>query len=233
MKTILLATVSAILVSLIGFTGCEQGDSGKVAIPEITEKETATEKEKTDESVTITPLQPDQEIAVAPTFPGASPEITVSENITVRDFPTITLSVMLDVVERIIVRDTPTVTPSITVTTPPVTLMPQLLSPPKLVSPGSGSSPGTVINSLTPTLQWSSVSGAENYGIYIFDIATKSLIFDSKAKGIQLKGTNYTLPSQVLQWGKSYYWYMNSYNSAGWGSNSTPLYFQTQTLKQQ
>ena len=70
------------------------------------------------------------------------------------------------------------------------------------------------------------------YGIYVFDIATKSLVFDSQAKKINITGTTYTLPQGVLAWGKKYYWYMNTHNSAGWGSNSSVLYFQTQVPKQ-
>ncbi len=64
------------------------------------------------------------------------------------------------------------------------------------------------------------------------DISTKKLVFDSQKKGIKITGTTYTLPSGVIASGKSYYWYMNSYNSAGWGGNSVNFYFKTQkTLK--
>ncbi|MFZ3167619.1 MAG: hypothetical protein WA130_08390, partial [Candidatus Methanoperedens sp.] len=93
---------------------------------------------------------------------------------------------------------------------------PILASPPTLVSPGSGSFPGTTISSLTPTFQWNSVTGADSYGLYIRDLDTGSLIFDSQARGISLTGTSYLLPSGILQLGKHYRWDMNSHNSAGW-----------------
>jgi hypothetical protein len=103
--------------------------------------------------------------------------------------------------------------------------------PPTLISPGSSSSPGPTINTLTPTFYWNAVSGADYYGLYIRDLATGILVFDSAARGIQITGTSYTLPAGVLEWGKPYRWNMNSHNSAGWGSYSDRLYFQTgQTL---
>lgn len=43
---------------------------------------------------------------------------------------------------------------------------------PSLVSPGSSSTPGTTVSSLTPTMYWSSVSGATNYGLYVSDQTT-------------------------------------------------------------
>jgi len=100
--------------------------------------------------------------------------------------------------------------------------------PPTLISPGSSSSPGPTISTLTPTFQWSAASGADYYGLYIRDLATDTLVFDSQARGIQITGTSYVLPSGVLQWGKPYRWNMNSHNSAGWGSYSGVLYFQAQ-----
>ena len=110
---------------------------------------------------------------------------------------------------------------AVTVTSAP----PSLLPPPTLVSPGSTSSPGEEIDTLTPTFTWISVLGADQYGLYIRDTDTNTLIFDSRARGITITGTSYTLPSGVLQWGGNYRWNMNSHNEAGWGEYCPPLYF--------
>jgi cell wall-associated NlpC family hydrolase len=104
-----------------------------------------------------------------------------------------------------------------------------LPSPPAPTSPGSSSSPGPTIDTLTPTFRWNGVVGADYYGLYIRDMSTNVLVFDSQARSIQITGTSYDLPSGVLEWGKPYRWNMNSHNSAGWGTTySGVLYFQTQ-----
>jgi hypothetical protein len=41
---------------------------------------------------------------------------------------------------------------------------------PPLIAPGNSSSPGTSITTLSPTLSWSAVSGANGYGVYVYDI---------------------------------------------------------------
>lgn len=100
-------------------------------------------------------------------------------------------------------------------------------NPPRPLEPGLSSAPGPVINTLTPTFRWEAVSGAERYGLYIRDLATDTRVFDSQERGITITGTSYSMPSGVLEWGKSYRWNMNSYNtSGGWGDYSERLYFQ-------
>ena len=106
----------------------------------------------------------------------------------------------------------------------------QTASPPIPSSPGSSSSLGSAIDTLTPTFYWSAVSGVDYYGLYIRDLDTDSLVFDSQARVIQITGTSYDLPSGVLDLGKSYSWNMNSHNTAGWGSDSGVLYFQTEKI---
>ncbi len=103
-------------------------------------------------------------------------------------------------------------------------------NPPTLVSPGSSSSPGEEIYTLTPALTWNSVPGAGQYGLYIRDMDSEELVFDSQVRGITITGTSYTLPSGILQWGKHYRWNMNSHNEASWGEFSPPLYFYTAQL---
>ncbi|MCR4417754.1 MAG: T9SS type A sorting domain-containing protein, partial [Ignavibacteria bacterium] len=107
----------------------------------------------------------------------------------------------------------------------------QDIQPPTLISPGSSSSPGPTISTLTPTFQWQSVSGAVGYGLYIRDMSTNTLVFDSdNSYPNGISGTSFTLPSGILQWGKSYRWNMRSRSSSGWGTQfSSPFYFQTQS----
>ena len=102
----------------------------------------------------------------------------------------------------------------------------QLPEPPTPLSPGTSVEPGTTITTLTPTLEWTAVSGADSYGIYIRDLNSNTLVFDSPSRGISITGTQYTLPSGVLENGKKYRWDMTSHSSVGWGSYSSPLYFQ-------
>lgn len=99
--------------------------------------------------------------------------------------------------------------------------------PPNLVTPGSGSSPGEEIYTLTPTFSWNSVPGADEYGLYIRDMDSNVLIFDSQVRGRTITGTSYTLLPGVLHWEGHYRWNMNSHNEAGWGEFCSPYYFQT------
>jgi hypothetical protein len=102
--------------------------------------------------------------------------------------------------------------------------------PPTLIAPGTSSSPGPTINTLTPTFQWSSVSSADYYGLYIRNMDTGVLIFDSEEDYGPLYGTSFDLPSGILEEGTHYRWNMRSHSSAGWGSTfSSHLYFQTYT----
>ena len=54
---------------------------------------------------------------------------------------------------------------------------------PTLNSPGSSSSPGTTISTLTPTMSWNASSGANNYGVYIYDVTTSTLVYDNDYVG--------------------------------------------------
>jgi len=97
-------------------------------------------------------------------------------------------------------------------------------SPPTPVSPGSPNEPGTVINTLTPTLQWTAVPNAEYYALAIsaYPYGTVNIVYNPQ----KIYGTSIIVPSGVLVKGKKYRWNMQAYNSAGWSSVSTTLYFQ-------
>ena len=56
-------------------------------------------------------------------------------------------------------------------------------SAPTLNSPGSSSSPGTTISTLTPTMSWNASSGANNYGVYIYDVTTSTLVYNNDYVG--------------------------------------------------
>ena len=213
MRIRLIATVIAVtIVAFSSLAGCGGTPSTKRVITP------GAEEKKADESIKVAP--PPEKVAV-PSEPGSPATVSVVENIAVSDLPQMVSAAVISIVENIGVTDSVTLTPQI-----------QLLPPPALASPGSSSPPGPTLTSLTPEFRWSGVSGADYYGLYIVDVANKSIVFDSQIKGIKITQTAYTLPSGVLAWGKSYYWYMNSHSSAGWGSNSASSYFQTQTSKQ-
>jgi len=218
LTTRIACVVAAAMVALGSLIGC----NGSTVI-RVDETIGVTDSPETSSSPVISVME---NIGVSD-LPQArsSAAINIVENIGVSDLPRAYLSVVIRVIENIGVTDSPTLTP---IQKP----LAQPLSPPKLTSPGSSSSPGPIISLLTPNLQWSGVSGADYYGLYIVDVATKSVVFSSQAKKINITGAAYTLPQGVLVWGKKYYWYMNSHNSAGWGSNSASLYFQTQAPKQ-
>lgn len=98
-------------------------------------------------------------------------------------------------------------------------------SPPTPISPGSSSEPGPVIDTLTPTLQWSGVPNADYYALAIskYPYGSSNIVYNPQ----QLYGTSHTVPSSVLEPGQKYRWNMQTRNSAGWSSVSSTLYFQT------
>jgi len=82
--------------------------------------------------------------------------------------------------------------------------------------------------SLAPAFSWGAVSGATHYGLYIRDMVTGNLVFDSDGQ-ISLTGTSFALPSGMLVEGRTYRWNMRAGNAAGWGPFSTHWSFTTGT----
>ena len=225
MAAYLTTTIKGMLIltaCMVIFSSLVACDESSTAVIRVDENVSVTDSTQESSSPVIIV---DENIGVSD-LPHMYPSVTISvvENIGVNDLPQLNPTVIISVVENIEVNDLPTLTPQI-VPTP----TPKPLPPPTPASPGKSSSPGPIISLLTPTMQWSSMEKADYYGVYILDISTKSIVFNSQAGNINITGTEYALPSGVLAWGKSYYWYMNSFNSAGWGNYSAPLYFQTQT----
>ena len=118
----------------------------------------------------------------------------------------------------------PFTTPSATPTPTPCTAPPA----PSHVSPSNGAS----AQSTTPTFQWSSVSGADYYGLYIRDITSGEgpIVFDSEVNYGNIYGSPFQLPQGYLSCGKTYRWNMRSHSSCyGWGTSfSTGWSFSTQ-----
>lgn len=80
--------------------------------------------------------------------------------------------------------------------------------------------------SIRPTFEWTAVEGATRYGLYIKDVETNQLVFDSDQLGSPITGTSYTLPRN-LEPGRQYRWNMRAGNEAGWGSFSQVADFFT------
>ena len=102
-------------------------------------------------------------------------------------------------------------------------------STPVPIGPGTTSAPGTTITDTTPTLQWSSSSGATEYDVYVAiksGSSTYTVIFDSETDwGSAITGTSFTLPSGEITTGNEYRWNMRARNAAGYSAFSTRLYF--------
>ncbi len=106
------------------------------------------------------------------------------------------------------------------------------ISPPMTSLPGTGSSPGTLVNSLTPTFSWNPASGATGYGLYIRDMtATGTPLIYPNASGTMAKpltGNSFLMPAGILVAGHVYRWNMTSFNGSTESTAvSSALYFQT------
>jgi len=89
--------------------------------------------------------------------------------------------------------------------------------PPTLLSPGTETEPGPEIDTLTPTFQWSSGANATDYGLYIKNLDTGVLVFDSEVHYGPIYESPFTLPeSNKLEYNTRYRWNMASHNSLGW-----------------
>ena len=98
--------------------------------------------------------------------------------------------------------------------------------PPPTNSPGNTSPPGPVLSALTPTFSWNAVSGATGYGLFVRDIGSNALVYNSDVEPAPLTGTSFTMPSGRLQAGREYRWNMTSLNDSGESGVSTTRYFQ-------
>ncbi|MFA6331881.1 MAG: C39 family peptidase [Methanoregula sp.] len=80
---------------------------------------------------------------------------------------------------------------------------------------------------MTPTLSWSTVSGADYYALAIskYPYGSSNIVYNPQ----KIYGTSITVPTNTLVSGEKYRWNMQAHNSAGWSSISSILYFVTPT----
>jgi GH25 family lysozyme M1 (1,4-beta-N-acetylmuramidase) len=97
-------------------------------------------------------------------------------------------------------------------------------SAPILVGPGDSSSPGTSISALSPTLSWNAASGANGYGVYLYDVTAGALVYNNDSVG------NVTSVSVgPLTAGHAFRWNARASDSAGFSGYSSLLYFVEQS----
>lgn len=102
---------------------------------------------------------------------------------------------------------------------------PQTPDAPVLTEPGSPSQPGPAIGTLTPTLKWQAVPGADYYALAIseYPYGREHVIYNPQ----QLYATTHTVPGNVFQYGKKYRWNTQAHSADGWSNVSATLYFRT------
>ncbi|MBX7047143.1 MAG: T9SS type A sorting domain-containing protein [Ignavibacteria bacterium] len=92
-------------------------------------------------------------------------------------------------------------------------------SAPTLQSPANGASNVVV----TPTFQWSAVTGATSYKIQVSTVSNFAVIVDSA-----IVATNsYTIAAGILQPATGYFWRVNASNAIGTSTYSTTFNFST------
>jgi len=98
---------------------------------------------------------------------------------------------------------------------------PPALDAPTLTSPADGA----VDQSLTPTLDWSDVSGATSYAVQVAsDQSFTSLVVDQAGLG----ASTYGVPASTLSENTLYYWRANAYDGVVTSNWSAPFDFTTQ-----
>jgi murein DD-endopeptidase MepM/ murein hydrolase activator NlpD len=99
-------------------------------------------------------------------------------------------------------------------------------SPPTAESPGNADSDNPeVVETLTPTFQWTEVSGADKYGLYIskYPYGSSNLVYENETP----TGESFSIPSGELEAGTRYRWNMVSVKNGKESDVSNTLYFRT------
>ena len=94
---------------------------------------------------------------------------------------------------------------------------------PNLISPTNGSN----ILTLTPTLDWSDVTGAISYTV---QVATDTNFINLAVNQSGLTGSQYLVPTGALTGNTTYYWRARAVNEAGPGPWSVRWYFRVVTI---
>jgi hypothetical protein len=100
-----------------------------------------------------------------------------------------------------------------------------VLPAPVASGPGSSSSPGTVLSTMTPTFQWSAVTGVSGLSGYQINL-TDSTAERSFTYTVGASATSFALPSGVLVNGDQYQWNVQAMTASQTGPASGTLYFQ-------
>src|SRR5207248_889124 len=88
--------------------------------------------------------------------------------------------------------------------------------------------PTGTISSPTPTYQWTTVSGATSYRLYVSVNGGANLINSTLRSASVCSGSSCSYaPSTALTSGTSYFWWMQASNSAGSGPWSAGVSFHT------
>jgi len=106
--------------------------------------------------------------------------------------------------------------------------VPTTLVPPELDGPGtSDRDDPEVVETLTPTLKWDEVDGADEYGLYVSEAPFGSENIVYRDESIDDNDDELVVPSDELQPGTNYRWNMVSKADGDESDVSSTLYFQT------
>ncbi len=105
------------------------------------------------------------------------------------------------------------------------TIQPLPLSVPIPSSPGLYADTGQTIDTITPTLQWNAVIGADSYSLIVskFPYGAGNIIYSPA----QIAGTALALPDNVLAYGERYRWTIEARSNTTTSNISDALYFTT------
>jgi hypothetical protein len=89
-------------------------------------------------------------------------------------------------------------------------------------TPGDESADGQYVNTLTPTLTWADVAGADSYAVTVKHCASGKVVFENR----QVRGLTVMLPSNAITYEQKYCWQVAAANAAGVSPSSKVLRFQ-------
>ena len=99
------------------------------------------------------------------------------------------------------------------------------LATPTALSPGLNNEPGQVVDTITPSLQWNAVSGADYYSLIISKFPYN--VDNTVCSSSRLEGTSLIVPDGLLEYGQRYRWTIEAHSETGQSSVSNVLYFET------
>ena len=97
------------------------------------------------------------------------------------------------------------------------------IATPVLTAPGNATSPGPVLESLSPTFTWNAISGITGYLLTVKDVTLGT----SYPYALGASATSFTVPSGTLHASDKFAWTIHGLNGSDNGANATYFYFQT------